>query len=89
MIYLKQKLFSAVRQNVRENCNLFIFLEQRGRAPTAIYEDVFNRTELSYDDISNIYEKAWEEPLNYIVIDKCKNRNINGKLRINSDLRIL
>ena len=30
MIYLKQNIFSADRQNVRENCNLFIFFEQRG-----------------------------------------------------------
>ena len=36
MIYLKQRLFSADRQNVRENCNLFIFFEQTGKAVTAI-----------------------------------------------------
>ena len=27
MIYLKQNIFSADSQNVRENCNLFIFVE--------------------------------------------------------------
>ena len=41
MIYLKQNIFSADRQNDRENCNLFIFLEQRGKAITAIYYDHF------------------------------------------------
>ena len=35
MIYLKQNIFSADRQNVRENCNLFIFFEQTGKAITA------------------------------------------------------
>ena len=30
-----------------------------------------------------------EEPYNYIVIDKTKNRNINGKLRINWVERVL
>ena len=39
MIYLKQNIFSADRQNVRENCNLFIFSEQTGKAITAIYYD--------------------------------------------------
>ena len=36
VIYLR-KTFSTDRQNVRENCNLFIFFERRGRATTAIY----------------------------------------------------
>ena len=87
MIYLKQNIFSADRRKVRENFNLFIFFEQRGRA-TAIYQDFFSRVELSYDDFSSIFEKVWAEPYNYIVIDKTKNRNINGKLRINWDRRI-
>ena len=33
MIYLKQNIFWADRQNVRENCNLFIFFEQTGKPP--------------------------------------------------------
>ena len=36
MIYLKQNIFSADRQNVRENCNLFIFVEETGKTITAI-----------------------------------------------------
>ena len=88
MIYLKQNIFSAVRQNVRENCNHFIFFEQRGRFTTAI--DWFcYRVELSYDNFSSICEKACEETHNYIVIDKSKNRNIKGKLRYNWDWRLL
>ena len=31
MIYLNQNLFSLDRQSVREKCNLFILLEQRGK----------------------------------------------------------
>ena len=77
MIYLKQNIFSADRQNVKENCNIYIFFQQRGRATTAIYHDLFNRAELSYDDFSSICEKVWEEPNNYIVIDK-SNSNIYG-----------
>ena len=49
MIYLKQNIFSTDRQNVREDCNLFIFFEQIGSATTAIYHDFFIRVELSYD----------------------------------------
>ena len=89
MIYLEQNIFSADRQNVRENCNLFIFFEQRGRAATAICQDFFSRVELSYDDFSSICEKLWAEPYNYIVIDNTKNRNINVNLRINWNRRIL
>ena len=89
MIYLKQNIFSADRQNVKKNYNLFIFFEQRGRATTAIYRDFSSRLELSYDDISSICEMVWAEPYNYIVIDKTKNRNFDGKLRINWDRRFL
>ena len=89
MIYLKQNISSADRQNVRENCNLFIFFEQRGGATTAIHHDFFNRAELSYDDFSSICEKVWEESHNYIVIDKSKNRNSNGKLRIKTKIGVL
>ena len=70
MIYLKQNIFSADRQNVRKNCNLFIFFEQRGRATTAIYHDFFSRVEPSYDDFSSICEKVWADPYNYMVIGK-------------------
>ena len=89
MIYLKQNIFSADRQNVGENCNLFIFFEQRDRATAAIYQDFFSRVEFGYDDFSSICEKVWAEPYNNIVIDKNKNRNIDGILRINWDRRIL
>ena len=47
MIYLKQNIFAADRQNVRENCNLFIFFEQTGKAVTAIYYEPFTGSQLS------------------------------------------
>ena len=83
MIYLNQNLFSLDRQSVRENCNLFILFEQRGKVLASIYQDFFNNVELSYNDFANICNKVWKEPYNYIVIDITKNKNINGKLRIN------
>ena len=89
MIYLNQNLFSLDRQSVRENCNLFILFEQRGKALISIYQDFFNNVELSYNDFANICNKVWKEPYNYIVIDITKNKNINGKLRINWDRRVL
>ena len=89
MIYLNQNLFSLDRQSVRENCNLFILFEQRGKALISIYQDFFNNVELSYNDFANICNKVWKEPYNYIVIDITKNKKINGKLRINWDRRIL
>ena len=36
MIYLKQNIFSADRQNIRENCNLFIFLNKQAK-PSLLY----------------------------------------------------
>ena len=89
MIYLNQNLFSLDRQSVRENCNLFILFEQRGKVLASIYQDFFNNVELSYNDFANICNKVWKEPYNYIVIDITKNKNINGKLRINWDRKIL
>ena len=89
MIYLNQNLFSLDRQSVRENCNLFILFEQRGKVLISIYQDFFNNVELSYNDFANICNKVWKEPYNYIVIDKTRNKNINGKLSINWDRRVL
>ena len=89
MIYLNQNLFSLDRQSVRENSNLFILFEQRGKALISIYQDFFNNVELSYNDFANICNKVWKEPYNYIVIDITKNKNIYGKLRINWDRRVL
>ena len=39
--------------------------------------------------INECFCKVWKEPYNYIVIDITKNKNINGKLRINWDRRVL
>ena len=88
MIYLKQNIFPPDRQNVRAKCNLFIFFEQTGKAVTALYYDHFIRSQLSYNGSSNICEKVWFRPYNYIVIDKSKNKYDCGKLRINCDKRV-
>ena len=50
---------------------------------------MITRSQLSYNDFSNICEKMWSRPYNYIVIDKSKNRNDCGKLRINWDWRVI
>ena len=83
IIYLKQNIFSADRQNVRENCNLFIFFEQMGKAIPAIHYDHFTGSQLSYNNFSNICEMVWSRPYNYIAIDKSKNRYDCDKLRNN------
>ena len=64
MIYLNQNLFSLDRQSVRENCNLFILFEQRGKVLASIFQDFFNNIELSYNDFANICNKVWKEPYN-------------------------
>ena len=88
-LYLNQNLFTIDRQSVRENCNLFILFEQRGKVLISVKQDFSYNVELSYNDFANICNKVWKEPFNYIVIDKTKNKNINGKLRINWDRRVL
>ena len=72
MINLNQNLFTIDRQSVRENCNLFILFEQRGKVLISIYQDFFNYVELSYNGFANMCYKVWKEPYNYIVIDKTK-----------------
>ena len=72
MIYLNQNLFTIDRQSVRENCNLFIFFEQRGKVLISIYQDFFNNAALSYNNFANICNNVWKEPYNYIVIDITK-----------------
>ena len=85
MIYLKQNKFSADRQNVRENCNLFIFVEQTVKAITAIFYDHFTGSQLIYNDFSNMFEKVWSRPYNYIVINNSEKRYDCGKVTINWD----
>ena len=55
--YLNQNLFTIDRQIVRENCNLFILFEQRGKVLTPIYQDIFNYVVLSYFDFTSICNK--------------------------------
>ena len=76
MIYLNQNLFTIDRQSVRENCNLFILFEQRGKVLISIYQGFFNNVELSYNDFAfaNICKKVWKELCNYIVIDITKSK---------------
>ena len=62
MIYRNQNLFTKDRQSVRDNCNLFILFEQRGKVLISIYQDFFNNVELSYNDFANICNKVWKEP---------------------------
>ena len=85
MIYLKRNIFSADRPNARQNCNLFIFFDQTGKAVTATYYDHFTRSQLCYNFLVIIRSR----PYNYIVIDKSKKRYDCGKLRINWDWRLL
>ena len=85
MIYLNQNLFSLHRQNVRENCTLFILFEHRGNVLQSIHRDFFNDVELNFEDFSKICNKVRKEPYNYIVFDMSENKKINGKLRINWD----
>ena len=74
MIYLNQNLSSLDRQSVRENCNLFILFEQRGKVLASIYKHFFKNVELSYNDFANICNKVWKELYNYIVIDITKKK---------------
>ena len=89
LIYLNQNQFSLDRQCVRENCSVFILFEQRGKVLLSICQDFSNNVELSYNDFASICNKVLKEPYNYIVIDISKNKNINCKLRINWDQRVL
>ena len=89
MIYLNQNIFSVDRPSVRENSNLFILFEQRGKALISIHQDFFNDAELDYKDFTKLFNEVWRNQCNYLVIDMSKNKNINGKLRINWDRRVL
>ena len=86
---LHQNLFSLDRQGVRENCNIFVLFEKRGNVFHRIYNDFSKETEIDYKDFDHITTKVWEEPHNYLVFALSKNKNVNGKLRINWDRRIL
>ena len=65
------------------------FLNEEVKVLASIYQDFFNNVELSYNDFANICNKVWKEPYNYIVIDITKNKNVNGKQRVNWDRRVL
>ena len=88
MIYLNQNLFSLDRHSVRENYNLYILFEQRGKALTSIYQDFLNDSELDYKDFTQQCNEVWREPYNYTVIDISKNINNNCKIRNNCNWRV-
>ena len=46
-IYLNQNLFTIDRRSVKENCNLIILSEQRGKVLTPMYHDFFHNVELT------------------------------------------
>ena len=72
-----------------ERIVIYLFYLNKGKVLISIYQDFFTNVELSNNDFANICNKVWKEPYNYIVIDITKNKNINGKLRINWDRRVL
>ena len=47
MIYINQNLSSSGRQNVRENCNIFVLFRQRGILLNRIYNDFFSDGEIN------------------------------------------
>ena len=89
MIYINRNLFFLDRQIVREDCNIFVLFEQRGKTLTSIYQDFFNEAELTYKDFFNLCNEVWRESYNNIVIDISQNKNIKGKLAVNWDLKVL
>ena len=68
---------------------LFSLNKQAKPSLTAIYYDHLTGSRLSYNNFTNICEKVWSRPYNYIVIAKSKDRYDCGKLRINWDWRVL
>ena len=46
-VYLNQNLLSLDRQNVRENCNIFMFFEQRGNVLQSIQRNFIMEYETS------------------------------------------
>ena len=50
--YILIKACSLWIDSVRENCNLFILFEQRGKVLISIYQDFFDNVELSYNDFA-------------------------------------
>ena len=68
VMFINQNLFSLDRQNVRENCNLFILFKQRGSVVYQLYKDYFNESELGYSDFANICTKVWKQRYSYLVL---------------------
>ena len=61
MIYLNQNLFSLDRQNVRENCKMFILLQQNVKTLTSIHQDFFNDAELNFKNFIRLCNELWKE----------------------------
>ena len=74
MLYLNQNLFSLDRQNVRENCNLFILLERKVKIISTRY-DFFNNLEINYGNFAGLCDEVWRESYNYIVIGMSQDKN--------------
>ena len=66
-----------------------MLFEQRRKVPLRTHRDIFNDYKNSYECFIQISNKVWIEPYNYLVIDRPKIKNTNGKLRINWDRKSL
>ena len=80
MVNFNQNLPSLHRQSVRENCILFLLIEEKAKILNTLHSDVFNDRELKYDNFAILRNEIWREPYNYVAIDIYNNKSSNGIL---------
>ena len=87
MIYLK-KIYSQQIYRMLERTVIYFFSLNKRAEPSLLFITItVAGSQLSYNDFSNICEKEWSRPYNYIFIDKSKKGYDCGKLRNNWDWR--
>ena len=72
--YISQSYFGLPRQSIRNISDKLILFKQRLRDVQSMYYDI-GAFDMVYDEFKEMCRVAWSEKINYLCIDKTKNKN--------------
>lgn len=85
--YLNQTYSKVPKQLVRDNANLLILFKQDDINLRHVYDEHVN-TDMSWSEFREMCSKIWNEPYNYLVINKDCAKN-KGGYRLNFDTFVM
>ena len=78
--FISQSYFALPKKSIRNYSDRIILFKQTLRDVQSKYYDI-GAYNTNYDDLKQVFHKAWSERFNYLFIDMAKKKN-DGKYRI-------